>query len=165
MTVFNFKRNILNIWDSLTRCVSRTIFENDIHLSLFPLNTIRIKKEKKKNRIRRIVTRTILHAARDRLARDRLTSVYTGINLITEQSRPLRPPSPWNSPRKRYFRMIQHTVPEWRATFDPCLPFCIAINLLTAASYVDERHSFSFFFSFLPLFSFLFSNVRANILE
>lgn len=165
MTVFNFKRNILNIWDSLTRCVSRTIFENDIHLSLFPLNTIRIKKEKKKNRIRRIVTRTILHAARDRLARDRLTSVYTGINLITEQSRPLRPPSPWNSPRKRYFRMIQHTVPEWRATFDPCLPFCIAINLLTAASYVDERHSFSFFFSFLPLFSFLFSNVRANILK
>lgn len=125
--------------------MSRDIFENDIHLSLFPLNTIRIKKEKKIE----FVTRTILHTARDRLARDRLTSVYTGINLITEQSRPLRPPSPWNSPRKRYFRMIQHTVPEWRATFDPCLPFCIAINLLTAASYVDERHSFSFFFSFL----------------
>lgn len=164
MTVFNFKRNILDIRDPLTRCVSRHFRKRYSFITISSKYDTN-KKGKKKNRIRRIVTRTILHAARDRLARDRLTSVYTGINLITEQSRPLRPPSPWNSPRKRYFRMIQHTVPEWRATFDPCLPFCIAINLLTAASYVDERHSFSFFFSFPPLFSFLFSNVRANILE
>lgn len=161
MTVFNFKRNILDIRDP-PRCVSRHFRKRYSFITISSKYDTN-KKGKKKNRIRRIVTRTILHAARDRLARDRLTSVYTGINLITEQSRPLRPPSPWNSPRKRYFRMIQHT--EWRAMFDPCLPFCIAINLLTAASYVDERHSFSFFFSFPPLFSFLFSNVRANILE
>lgn len=44
--------------------------------------------------------------------------------------------------------MIQHTVPEWRATFDPCL-LCIAINLLTAASY-DRWATLFFLFLFFP---------------
>lgn len=45
---------------------------------------------------------------------DLYISVYTYINLIIEQSRPHRP-LPREIPRvtrKRYFRMIQHTVPE-----------------------------------------------------